>query len=44
MSSYPLFIVTYDRGEHWDDSTKKKPFHWAFFLKTGSTAGEGRTF
>ena len=44
MSSYPLFIVTYDRGERWDDSTKKKPFHWAFFLKTGSTAGEGLAF
>jgi hypothetical protein len=34
MSAYPLFIVTYDLGERWDDQTKKKPFHWAFFLKT----------
>jgi hypothetical protein len=37
MSGYPLLIVTYDRGERWDDPTKKKPFHWAFFLKTGDS-------
>lgn len=43
MAGYPLFIVTYDRGERWDDNTKK-PFHWVFFLKTGNTAGEGLAF
>ncbi|OAL57259.1 hypothetical protein IQ07DRAFT_675315 [Pyrenochaeta sp. DS3sAY3a] len=44
MSSYPLFIVTYDRGVRWDDPTKKKPFHWAFFLKAGNTPGEELAF
>ncbi|KAF2022238.1 hypothetical protein BU24DRAFT_488487 [Aaosphaeria arxii CBS 175.79] len=44
MASYPLYIITYDRGESWDDSTKKKPFHWAFFLQTGSDPGEGLEF
>ncbi|KAF2453927.1 hypothetical protein BDY21DRAFT_115119 [Lineolata rhizophorae] len=43
MSSYPLFIVTYDRGERWDDGTKK-PFHWVFFLKTGNSADESLAF
>jgi hypothetical protein len=42
--AYPLFIVTYDRGERWDDPTKKKPFHWSFFLKTSGPAGEGLAF
>ncbi|CAG8973028.1 hypothetical protein HYALB_00007256 [Hymenoscyphus albidus] len=32
MSDYALSIVTYDRGERWDDSNDKKPYHWSFFL------------
>lgn len=44
MSAYPLFIVTYDRGERWDDPTKKKPFHWSFFLQTNGPASEGLAF
>jgi hypothetical protein len=42
--AYPLFIATYDRGERWDDPTKKKQFHWSFFLKTSGPAGEGLAF
>lgn len=35
MSFYPLFIVTYDRGLHWE-TQKPKPYHWAFFIMTQS--------
>lgn len=44
MSGYSFSIVTYDRGERWDDPTKKKPYHWAFFLQTGTTSGVGHAF
>ncbi|TAQ84013.1 hypothetical protein B7494_g7661 [Chlorociboria aeruginascens] len=44
MSGYPISIITYDRGEQWDDPSKKKPYHWAFFLQTGSVIGVGHMF
>lgn len=44
MSGYAFSIVTYDRGERWDDPTKKKPYHWAFFLQTSTTSGVGCAF
>ncbi|KAL9104744.1 MAG: hypothetical protein Q9163_000356 [Psora crenata] len=39
MASYPLLLVTYDRGLHWQ-SQKPKPYHWAFFIKTESVGYE----
>lgn len=36
--------MTFDRGERWDEPTKKKPFHWVFFLQTGRGVGEGFAF
>jgi hypothetical protein len=44
MSGYSFSIVTYDRGERWDDPTKKKPYHWSFFLQTTTTSGFGHAF
>ncbi|KFY45522.1 hypothetical protein V494_00900 [Pseudogymnoascus sp. VKM F-4513 (FW-928)] len=34
----------YDRGEQWDAPTKKKPYHWAFFIQTGTTPHAGHMF
>ena len=44
MSGHALSIVTYDCGVGWDDLTKKKPYHWAFFLQTGTAADIGPAF
>ena len=44
MSSYAISIITYDRGEKWDAPTKKKPYHWAFFIQTSTTPNVGHTF
>lgn len=41
---YALSIVTYDRGERWDEPSKKKPYHWAFFLQTTSAPGVGNAY
>jgi len=39
MSAYLLSLVTYDRGARWDNATRKKLYHWDFFLKTKGTQG-----
>lgn len=44
MSRYSFSIITYDRGERWAAPTKKKPYHWAFFLQTSTTSGVGHAF
>lgn len=44
MSCYAISIMTYDRGEHWDAPTKKKPYHWLFFVQTSSTPNVGHAF
>lgn len=44
MSGYSLSIMTYDRGEQWDNPSKKKPYHWLFFLQTGAVSGVGAVF
>lgn len=44
MSGYSLCILTYNRGAQWDDPSKAKPFHWSFFLQTGSTPDIGLEF
>lgn len=44
MSKYPLFVITYDRGKRWDEPTKEKPYHWAFFVQTSTTWGPGCAF
>lgn len=44
MAGYAFSIITYDRGEQWDEPTKKKPYHWAFFVQTGNTPNIGHTF
>lgn len=44
MTSYTFSIITYDRGEQWDAPTKKKPYHWAFFIQTGTTPHIGHMF
>jgi hypothetical protein len=41
MSGYSLSIMTYDRGEQWDNPSKKKPYHWLFFLQIGAVSGVG---
>jgi hypothetical protein len=37
--SYPLYIVTFDRGLH-HQTLKPKPYHWAFFIKTSTIEHE----
>ncbi|EPE28766.1 hypothetical protein GLAREA_09887 [Glarea lozoyensis ATCC 20868] len=45
MSEYTLSIVTYERGERWDDIKIKKPYHWLFFLApSNQTSKMGQTY
>ncbi|OBT67736.1 hypothetical protein VE03_03549 [Pseudogymnoascus sp. 23342-1-I1] len=44
MSNYVFSIITYDRGEQWDAPRKKKPYHWAFFIRVSTTPNVGHTF
>jgi hypothetical protein len=44
MPSYAFSIITYDRGEQWDSPTKKKPYHWIFFIQTSTTPNIDHTF
>ncbi|OBT77767.1 hypothetical protein VF21_03767 [Pseudogymnoascus sp. 05NY08] len=44
MSRYAFSIITYDRGKQWDSLTKKKPFHWVFFIQSSTSPNVGHTF
>ncbi|KAF2755529.1 hypothetical protein EJ05DRAFT_104917 [Pseudovirgaria hyperparasitica] len=39
--SYSLHIVTSRRPQIFDDQKKDRPYHWAFFLQTGTERGDG---
>lgn len=44
MLGHAFSTITYNRGEEWDAPTKKKPYHWAFFVQTGTTPYVRDTF
>ncbi|PPQ84134.1 hypothetical protein CVT25_003348 [Psilocybe cyanescens] len=42
MTKYPITILAYTRGVHWQTKLPK-PYHWALFIRTGNSTSTGIT-